>query len=96
MSSHKLYNEVANKRTAERARRKNLAGWGAKTAAEAEKVVPRLSNDTNLHICMIVGYNEKTRELAVSDSWGPSYELRWINIDIAKAVTTRGGFVIDL
>jgi hypothetical protein len=45
---------------------------------------------------MIIGYNEQTSEIAVSDSWGPRYGLRWVHIDIAKAVTSRGGFVIDL
>ena len=44
---------------------------------------------------MVIGYNEATNEVAVSDSWGPRYELRWVHLDIAKAVTSRGGFVID-
>jgi len=54
-----------------------------------------LAQKENYHICMIIGYNEETQELAVSDSWGPAYELRWVHIDIAKAVTSSGGFVID-
>ena len=41
---------------------------------------------------MVIGYNESTNEVAVSDSWGPRYELRWVHLDIAKAVTSRGGF----
>jgi hypothetical protein len=27
---------------------------------------------------MIIGYNKITGEVAVSDSWGPEYEERWI------------------
>lgn len=44
---------------------------------------------------MVVGYNEATNEVGVSDSWGPRYELRWVHVDIARAVTSSGGFVID-
>ncbi|MDF7826269.1 C39 family peptidase [Pontiellaceae bacterium B12227] len=36
--------------------------------------------DTNAggHICLIIGYNEKTGEIAISDSWGPKYAERWV------------------
>jgi len=46
---------------------------------------------------MIIGYNEATNELAVSDSWGPRYEIRWVHTDIANAVSSKynDGFVID-
>lgn len=96
MSSHPLYNKIANTRTEERAQVDDFSAWASDIAAEAEKSVPKLSNTINHHICMIVGYNVATNELAVSDSWGPSYELRWVHIDVAKAVTTSGGFVVDL
>lgn len=39
------------------------------------------------HLCMIIGYNPKTRELAISDSWGPAYEERWITVEEARAVS---------
>ena len=97
MRSLDSYNKIANARTKERSKVTDFSEWATTIAAEAEKVVPSMeNNETNHHICMIIGYNEETNELAVSDSWGPRYELRWINLDIAKAVTSRGGFVIDL
>lgn len=96
MCSLDAYNDVANRLTEERAGVKDFDQWARKIAAEAEEVVGTLSAESNYHICMIVGYNEKTNEIAVSDSWGPSYELRWVPLSIAQAVTTRGGFVIDL
>jgi hypothetical protein len=46
------------------------------------------------HVCMIIGYNEKTGELAVSDSWGPQFAERWITADEAKAVSQDRFFVI--
>ncbi len=97
MRSLQSYNKIANERTKQRADVTDFSEWTATIAAEAEKVIPTMeNNETNHHICMIIGYNEETNELAVSDSWGPRYELRWIHLDIAKAVTNRGGFVIDL
>lgn len=97
MRSLDSYNKIANARTKERSKVEDFSEWAETIAAEAEEVIPSMENNqTKHHICMIIGYNEETNEIAVSDSWGPRYELRWINLDIAKAVTSRGGFVIDL
>lgn len=51
---------------------------------------PRMS-----HLCLIVGYNDKTDEIAVSDSWGPRFELRWITADAANAVSNGKFYIID-
>jgi hypothetical protein len=97
MRSLEEYNTIANARSKERASVKDFSQWKETISLEAESVSDRLEvNESNHHICMIIGYNEETNELAVSDSWGARYALRWVHIDIAKAVTSRGGFVIDL
>ncbi|MDZ8118856.1 C39 family peptidase [Pontiella agarivorans] len=38
------------------------------------------NEDTSVsgHICLIIGYNETTGEIAISDSWGPAYTERWV------------------
>lgn len=38
------------------------------------------------HVCMIIGYNKTTGEIAFSDSWGPSFKERWMTVDEAKAM----------
>ena len=43
---------------------------------------------------MIVGYNEATNELAVSDSWGPSFERRWVPVPVANWASQGGLFMI--
>ena len=96
MASLTKYNEAANKFTEKRQSVEDFSGWASTIATAAEELAPDLHNTDKHHICMIIGYNEKTLEIAVSDSWGPRYALRWIHIDIAKAVTSGGGFVIDL
>lgn len=45
------------------------------------------------HMCMIIGYNPQTEEIAISDSWGPEFAERWITIDEANAIS-QGQFVI--
>jgi len=96
MRSLREYNQLANKRSKQRAGITDFGAWATEISAEATEVSPQmLAQKENYHICMIIGYNEETQELAVSDSWGPAYELRWVHIDIAKAVTSSGGFVID-
>ncbi len=96
MRSLKEYNNVANQRSKERAGVTDFKKWAVDLRAEADELVADIKGqEGNNHICMIIGYNEETQELAVSDSWGPAYELRWVHIDIAQAVTSSGGFVID-
>jgi hypothetical protein len=96
MRSLDQYNKIANRRTKERREVTDFVTWAETIKAESKDVVSSLKSiKENHHICMIIGYNEKTNEVAVSDSWGIRYELRWVHIDIARAVTSRGGFVID-
>lgn len=47
---------------------------------------------TQGHVCMIIGYNKATGEVAVSDSWGPEYAERWMTLEEAQAVSA-GEFV---
>lgn len=47
----------------------------------------------NGHICMIIGYNAGTGEVAISDSWGPQYAERWITVEEANAVS-QGEFTV--
>jgi hypothetical protein len=45
------------------------------------------------HVCLVVGYNKKSGEIAVSDSWGPRFAERWVKIaDAQKA--TRGNMAV--
>lgn len=52
---------------------------------KASKKIPISVKDA--HMCMIIGYNEKTGEIAVSDSWGPRFAERWMTEEEANAVS---------
>lgn len=97
MRSLERYNKIANERTVKRENVDDFTAWAGEIQEEAEAVVPELGIEDKHHICMIIGYNEETNELAVSDSWGPRYELRWVHADIANAVTSTHtkGYIID-
>lgn len=94
MCSAPEYNAAANSNTAAR---KNVTDWDAHAAAIALSHLDLTKSPkpgSNHHVCMIIGYNEKTRELAVSDSWGASFELRWVPASVANWASNGGIFMI--
>ena len=44
-------------------------------------------NPKNGHVCLLIGCNRKTGELATSDSWGPEFTERWITVEEARALS---------
>jgi len=88
------YNETANSNTSKRRNVTDWTAWAKEIAEKAETLVKQESEQDNHHICMIVGYNEKTNELAVSDSWGASYERRWVPAPVANWASSGGLFMI--
>lgn len=75
------------KRTAERAGMTSPDEW-KKRLEEDRKLARKLKpNPQNGHVCMIIGYNSATGELAVSDSWGPAYKERWWLVEEAEALS---------
>jgi len=78
MYSTDEYNKIADERTRARAQAADAAAW-KKALAESRKGQKPLKPDRDHgHVCMIIGYNKETGEVAVSDSWGPHFEERWV------------------
>lgn len=96
MCSLNRYNKIADERTEQRANDDSWDTMGPQLAEMAEKNSERLQARGNYHICMIVGYNQLTGEICVSDSWGDGYDRRWIHHLEAEAVSNGAGYVIDL
>lgn len=62
--------------------------------ADIRKAARKIKIDSeNAHVCMIIGYNADTNEIAISDSWGPAFTERWITIEEANAIS-QGAFMI--
>lgn len=51
-------------------------------------------NPEGSHVCMIIGYNLETKEIATSDSWGPQFQERWMTIEEAEAISNNDYSVI--
>ncbi len=78
------YNKAADENTAARAKVTDWAAHAAKLATDYAKLAESEKPADNHHLCMIIGYNEATGEIAVSDSWGARFELRWVPLTVAN------------
>lgn len=95
MLSTDEYNNAANERIQERETMTDPASWKARLAEPrkaAKKFKPLRSE---AHVCMIIGYNKETNEIAVSDSWGPQFAERWVTVEEAQAVSQGTFSVIE-
>lgn len=87
------YNNYANQRTKERQTVTNWNAWKEKLQLEERKF--QLGKDIRTaHACLIIGYNKDTGEIAVSDSWGPEYAIRWISAKHAEQVSKGSVYLI--
>jgi hypothetical protein len=89
------FNRAVNERVIGRRAMTDPAAWSDSLEPAREAAV-RLEKDPEAaHLCMIIGYNAQTGELAVSDSYGPGYEERWITAEEAQAVSQGLFYVIE-
>jgi len=96
MMSSEPYNKLASQRTADREKQNNWTAWKEHSEDESDEAGEQNLRDMkSYHMCMIVGYNEETEELAVSDSWGEHFELRWVALGQAREVSVGVFHVIE-
>ena len=87
MYSMDSVNADLNSRMGQRKEMSDPEEW-KKMIEPARKAAKKIGVDPGQgHVCMIIGYNEKTGEIAVSDSWGPRFAERWMTEEEAAAVT---------
>lgn len=87
MYSMDSVNAELNSRMDRRAAMADPAEW-RKSLDPARKAAKKIPTDIRHgHMCMIIGYNDKTGEIAVSDSWGPRFAERWMTEEEANAVS---------
>ena len=92
MYSTETFNNLANTQTQKRA---NWDAWLTESRDLAREASSLPKIEDGHHILMIVGYNTRTGEIAVSDSWGPQFEERWILLEQAKAFDQGSFYYID-
>lgn len=92
LSSTPDFNQAANSYTKARADASDLAAF----AREQRRVGADLKPDPSQgHVCLIVGYNRATGELAFSDSWGPDFAERWLPAPALQAVSGGDLWVLN-
>ncbi|MFZ4483033.1 MAG: hypothetical protein ACOYOL_03525 [Chthoniobacterales bacterium] len=76
-----------NEHTRQRAGVTDWKAWndGLKPARREAKKLSREASEG--HVCLIVGFNRETGEIALSDSWGPGYAERWTTVEEAAAIS---------
>ncbi|MCX7824567.1 MAG: hypothetical protein N2689_03315 [Verrucomicrobiae bacterium] len=92
--------ELEKKITLRSKDRANVTDWNAwlQTLASARgvgKVAKEMKPDPqtgvptviNGHMRMIIGYNAKTKEIAMTDSWGEQFKERWLTVEEAQAMS---------
>ena len=95
MYSTTEFNRAANERSIARRGMTDPAAW-SDSLEPAREAAGRLEKDPEAaHLCLVIGYNAETGELAVSDSYGPGYEERWITAEEGQAVSQGRFYVIE-
>lgn len=64
------------------------------TAQRTGKKLSKAPQTFGGHICMIIGYNPKTNEVCISDSWGTSFQERWVSLQSIQQLRTDNMYVL--
>lgn len=87
MNIVRAFDKNLSERASQRSQTPDPKAWKA-VLKQWRKMVGRVKPDLEgAHVCMIIGYNKETDELAISDSWGPEYAERWISVDEAEMIS---------
>ena len=89
-----FYVDRINERTEERKTVKDFDKWKEKLKPYNREAKNLGTSHNGGHICMIIGYNKKTREIATSDSWGEKFNERWMTEKEIDAISMGGMYVI--
>jgi hypothetical protein len=95
---HVPFERAVSHRMADRAGVTDWSAWTAKLADQDKTEIPAEITQTPIdggHQRMIIGYNAKTNEIAISDSWSKAFAIRWLTLDEAKAIDQGQTFVIE-
>jgi hypothetical protein len=65
----------------------DLTNWNKLLEPKRKAARSIRKNPKNGHVCLLIGCNRKTGELATSDSWGPEFTERWITLEEARALS---------
>jgi len=88
------FNKRVNERMEHRVAVTDWEKWLTEFLPSLKKTIPLKPDPHYRHICLIIGYNEKTREIAISDSWGPRATERWMTEEEARQIQQPGALSV--
>ncbi len=97
-SIHVPFEAALSRRKAERAKVTDWNAWAAQLQTRDKAEIPTEITGTPSaggHQRMIIGYNEKTGEIAISDSWSKAFAIRWMTLAEANAINSGQSYVIE-
>lgn len=94
LHSDDAYNKIADEDTAKRATVSDWKAYAEEIATKAAEITSAPKPEDKNHVCLIIGYNEATGEIAVSDSWGARFERRWVPLSVADWASMGTVFMI--
>src|SRR6202453_2073125 len=95
---HIPFEKTITQRKVDREKVTDWSAWGTQLAAQdANEITNEITNvpSDGGHQRMIIGYNEATNEIAISDSWSTEFAIRWMTLTEANAINAGESYVIE-
>jgi Peptidase_C39 like family len=85
----KVSNTFADRVTERNREREGVTNWHnwMRRLSPDRSIAYKLENGGTGHQDLIIGYNEETQEIAISDSYGEKFAVRWILPEEARAIS---------
>ncbi len=91
--------EIAiTQRKAARSQVTDWNAWASQLAAQDDKeIAQEITGEPSEggHQRMIIGYNARTNEIAISDSWSKAFAIRWMTLKEANAINAGQSYLIE-
>jgi hypothetical protein len=97
-SIHIPFEKAISERKGARAKVTDWDAWATQLQAQDPKEIADEITATPSdggHQRMIIGYNNKTNEIAISDSWSNAFAIRWMTLPEANAINAGQSYVIE-
>jgi hypothetical protein len=97
-SIHIPFERAISQRMAERSKVTDWNAWAAQLNSGDDLEIAQEITGSPVaggHQRMIIGYNDATQEIAVSDSWSKAFAIRWMTLQEAKAINAGQSYLIS-
>ena len=96
---HAPFEKAISQRKEARGKVTDWSAWASQLETQDKAEIPEEITGTppvGGHQRMIIGYNNKTGEIAISDSWSKEFAIRWMTLREANAINAGQSYVIGL